>query len=886
MEGIFLKILNMSITAGWLVLAVLLLRLLLRRAPKAMIVVLWALVGLRLVLPFSFESKASLVPSSETVPPSILYEQSPAIHSGIPMVNNTVNPVLSQSMSPNLGDSVNPMQVAVAIAAQVWLLGMAGMLVYLLVSYLRLRWQVREAARLQGRIWIGDRISSPFILGILRPRIYLPSDLEGRDRDFVIAHEQAHLKRRDHWWKPLGFLLLSVHWFNPLLWVGYILLCRDIELACDEKVIRSLGSEAKKPYSETLLRCSAKRAAVSACPLAFGEVGVKQRIKGILHYKKPTLWILIAAMLLTGAFAVAFLTDPATEPEVPTLQEDVPTQETADVTTPSASEKEPVTPTPIPLAGLKLKFPQYFGLDTAKGLEVYVWQMGKELYSWALLPGRDQAYTLTELMDLHKHPATTEEMRAIVASYGLPRDMVTIIPFSMPYSSYYYEINVQYLREVEALFWQDASISLGDTSCEIIDSSNGGLSMYYDIDDDGVKEAVSLGPGPTSGLFTFTITVTQDGEVEYFNMFSSESYDLRFVLDLDNNLLLEGTTHGEEPEVHFFEVSLANGNIRISRSANFSYWGEQGPDSPWAPRDGSIDRSAAEYLSEYYLPDKPDGLLHIQSYRIFSSESTSGTPTTDGDGNVTISTLYMMVMHCSYNISTQTPEAITAEITPAVMVVQHVNNESDILLDYQVPTEEKGLTELFPTHLIGSAKQTHIYQEELRAECDKLAAKQAEKYHAGNTSENSAPTEVTSPTESTTEQTANDDKTPSPKLIVMGKNISDVSRIVIGGDGEQTKLPFVAIMKALGAKFSWDTSTTATVAFRGTEYLFDANRCSLTQKGDSFNFLIPPPGGKQYYQPMDYELILDSGTMYSLFALEGLGLRIIISPNEMLVEIK
>ena len=728
MEGIFLKILNMSITAGWLVLAVLLLRLLLRRAPKAIIVVLWALVGLRLVLPFTFESKASLVPSSETVPPSILYEQSPAIHSGIPMVNNTVNPVLSQSMSPNLGDSVNPMQVAVAIAAQVWLLGMAGMLVYLLVSYLRLRWQVREAARLQGRIWIGDRIGSPFILGILRPRIYLPSDLEGRDRDFVIAHEQAHLKRRDHWWKPLGFLLLSVHWFNPLLWVGYILLCRDIELACDEKVIRSLGSEAKKPYSETLLRCSAKRAAVSACPLAFGEVGVKQRIKGILHYKKPTLWILIAAMLLTGAFCVAFLTDPATEPEVPTVQEDVPTQETADTTTPSASEKEPVIPTPIPLAGLKLKFPQYFGLDTAKGLEVYVWQMGKELYSWALLPGRDQAYTLTELMDLHKHPATTEEMRAIVVSYGLPRDMVTIIPFSMPYSSYYYEINVQYLREVEALFWQDASISLGDTSYDIIISSNGGLSMYYDIDDDGVKEAVSLGPGPTSGVFTFTITVTQDGEVEYFNIFSSEFYDLRFVLDLDNNLLLEGTTQGDEPEVHFFEVSVADGNVKISKNTPFSYWGKQGPDSPFAPKQDKLDLAIAEALKAQYSPDKPDGLFHCQNFSALSAETVSGTPTVDGGGNVSVTTLYMMVLHCGYRNNSGTPELITAELTPAVMVLEQSGEDSYRLLSYQVPDEKNDLSQLFPSYLVSRAKQTHLYRQQLQEECEQMAYQWIEKY--------------------------------------------------------------------------------------------------------------------------------------------------------------
>lgn len=310
MEVVFLKLLNMSIAAGWLVLAVVVLRVLLQKAPKAIRCILWALVGIRLISPFTFESVFSLIPSAETVPEDIMYAQEPVIHSGVSTLNSIVNPVLSESMAPTVGDSVDPMQVVTIVCANLWVVGMIAMVIYAFVSFLRIHKRVAVSMPLRDNIYLCDYIGSPFILGVIRPKIYLPSTLEEAHMFYVIAHEKAHLERRDHWWKPLGFALLTVYWFHPLIWLAYILLCRDIELACDERVIRRLGEPDKKSYSHALLSCSISRKMVTACPLAFGEVGVKERVRSVLHYKKPAFWIVVVAGIACIVVAVCFLTNP------------------------------------------------------------------------------------------------------------------------------------------------------------------------------------------------------------------------------------------------------------------------------------------------------------------------------------------------------------------------------------------------------------------------------------------------------------------------------------------------------------------------------------------------------------------------------------------------
>lgn len=314
MAAVFLKLLNLSISASWLVLAVLVLRLGSKRSPKWMNVLLWGIVALRLVLPFSIESALSLIPSAETVSPAaVQFAPAPTITSGVSVIDNAVNPSLSEHFAAVPGMSVNPLYVWTEIAGWVWLIGLGAMLLYALVSYLRLRRRVSVSLPIQENIYLCDGISSPFILGIVKPRIYLPSGLDEVQRQNVLAHERAHLARYDHWWKLLGFVLLAVYWFNPLLWLAYALLCRDIELACDERVIRTMDASAVKTYSMVLLACSMPHKAVISCPLAFGEVGVKERVRNALHYKKPAFWVVAASAIVCITVAVCFLTNPEHE---------------------------------------------------------------------------------------------------------------------------------------------------------------------------------------------------------------------------------------------------------------------------------------------------------------------------------------------------------------------------------------------------------------------------------------------------------------------------------------------------------------------------------------------------------------------------------------------
>ena len=314
MAAVFLKLLNLSISASWLVLAVLVLRLISKRSPKWMNVLLWGIVALRLMLPFSIESALSLIPSAETVSPAVVqFDPAPTITSGVNIIDNAVNPSLSEHFAAAPTMSVNPLYVWTYLAGWVWLIGLGAMLLYALVSYLRLRRRVSVSLCVRENIYLCDAISSPFILGVVKPRIYLPSGLDEVQRQNVLSHERAHLARRDHWWKPLGFALLAVYWFNPVLWLAYTLLCRDIELACDERVIRTMDESAVKTYSTVLLACSMPRKAVITCPLAFGEVGVKERVRNALHYKKPAFWVVAASAIVCIAVAVCFLTNPEHE---------------------------------------------------------------------------------------------------------------------------------------------------------------------------------------------------------------------------------------------------------------------------------------------------------------------------------------------------------------------------------------------------------------------------------------------------------------------------------------------------------------------------------------------------------------------------------------------
>lgn len=315
MNQVFIKILNLSISASWLILAVLVFRLVLRKAPKWIHVLLWGMVAFRLICPFSFESNISLVPSTETIPLNIERNIRPTIDSGIDVINDAVNPVISRNFAPQPATVANPLQIWISLAAVLWIVGMAVMLLYTTISYLRLRYRVATAILYRENIYQSEYVQSPFVLGIIRPCIYLPFHLECGELEHVLAHEKAHIQRKDHWWKPLGFLLLTVHWFNPLMWLAYILLCRDIELACDEKVIEKLSNEQRADYTQALVNCSVNRRQVAACPLAFGEAGVKKRVKSIMNYKKPAFWIILVSVIVCAIVGVCFLTNPSNSSE-------------------------------------------------------------------------------------------------------------------------------------------------------------------------------------------------------------------------------------------------------------------------------------------------------------------------------------------------------------------------------------------------------------------------------------------------------------------------------------------------------------------------------------------------------------------------------------------
>ena len=313
MDDVFLKLLNLSISASWLILAVLVLRVVLKKAPKWVMPLLWGVVALRLVCLFSIESALSLIPSAETIPSEIVTETREPVLYEQATLDIVTNPTLPSAAEVHVGVSRQQAQVDFNIYSVLWLAGMAALLVHALVSAGKLKRKLATAILLRDNIYESEFVDSPFVFGVVKPNIYLPMHMDEGTAAYVIAHEHAHLARRDHWWKVLGYLVLALHWFNPLVWVAYILFCRDIELACDEKVVKGLDGAARADYSQALLSCAAPKRAVAACPLAFGEGNIKMRVKSALHYKKPAFWVAAAAVLAVVIVAVCFLTNPRSE---------------------------------------------------------------------------------------------------------------------------------------------------------------------------------------------------------------------------------------------------------------------------------------------------------------------------------------------------------------------------------------------------------------------------------------------------------------------------------------------------------------------------------------------------------------------------------------------
>ncbi len=623
MSKLFISLLNMSIAAGWLILAVVVIRLLLKKAPRWISCVLWALVGIRLICPFSPESILSLIPSAETVPATSLYTGSPTIHSGIAILNSTVNPVISESLAPTPGVSMNPMQVIATVAAVIWVVGVVGMLLYGTISV----WKIKRAVGVslplahfinrivdsvagtennilinwQKKCRICDNIASPFILGIVRPMIYLPGSLTADQMQQVLAHETAHLKRKDHWWKPLGFAILTLHWFNPLVWLAYVLLCRDIEMACDEKVVRTMGTEEKRSYSETLLECSVSRKMISACPLAFGEVGVKTRIRSVLNYKKPAFWVVMAAVLTCVVVAVCFLTNPVKDGgknnignggRLPENGERLlginrTRDEASQLVYYFTESVDFMSPTIIlSVNSNRFQF-SYSGLSSYLPYGSYRIEGEKDGKHQLILETSDgmNHYVFDSLDGGY---VFDEEVSSKIPKYSYSAGAEPESPVPDGAFFRFQSYMGEYVTSKgNTYYYEDGSFSplLGPVySC-----------VRGDFDRDGVEERYYLGPaGTKEDPFTVCFHVYEDGERTHFNVFRPPYDNLRF--DFRENgeiyLVCEGwkysTDDGKwlhEPEfieeLHY-EISTEGKDVVLEADGKpMEYWGEQGLESEW-----------------------------------------------------------------------------------------------------------------------------------------------------------------------------------------------------------------------------------------------------------------------------------------------------------------
>lgn len=328
MSEVWLKVVQMSLSASWMVLAVAVVRRVVDRAPKGIWVLLWGLVGVRLMCPISLESIWSMVPRTEPMLEPLILSAASNATGGVPVAGQVGGAEISAS-------TPLPSWNWTACLALIWLVGVVAMCAYAFMTQMRLRRKVRTAVPVKGNLYACEKLEFPFVLGVLRPRIYLPFSLSQQERSCVVAHERAHIRRGDHWWKPLGFLVLAVHWFNPVVWLGYVLFCRDLELACDERVIRAMSREERADYSQALLTYSTGRKSGVIAPLAFGEVGVQKRIREVLFHQRPTAWGIAAAVCLCTVVSVCFFTDPVKASEQ---------SPTAEVITPEKEvfQKEPL----------------------------------------------------------------------------------------------------------------------------------------------------------------------------------------------------------------------------------------------------------------------------------------------------------------------------------------------------------------------------------------------------------------------------------------------------------------------------------------------------------------------------------------------------------------
>lgn len=664
MEALFLKILNMSITASWLIIAVIALRFIFSKSSKSIRMVLWGIVAVRLLIPYSIKSALSIIPSANTVPDEIIYHKSPYINSGVAALNNVVNPALAQSLAAQPENSINPMQIVLFISTVIWIVGIVIMMAYAIISYIIVYKNTSESVFTKSCVYMCDRISTPFIFGIFKPRIYIPSFMDSNDLHYVLLHENAHLSRLDHIWKPLGFILLTVYWFNPLMWIGYILFCRDIEFACDEKVLYNEGSQIKKRYSQALLNCSTMKKRTLICPLAFGEVGIKRRIKSVLNYRKPAVLIIVVSVIVIVITCVCFLTDPYnTLSNIEDMNLDSIIDNTAYLTVfngevydsiqgfdkdvlaelkelnissaPVSQEKnenrdrsntlilqendgvslysyfvgtaicfnsdftevyvndgekstlsyrvldsEAATnifasltksnkyEDLLSLDTLKKEYPEFFGLDTSDGLTVFIWQTSEKDYLCYLMS--TWIVTISDMSFAFEKGATMSEIHTIIQTYNLSKDDINVTIVENPLSDYHYIIDEKYKDKVKTMFWSYYTPDFTENEYSIIIDA-----IEADVDNDGQNENCVLSYGYTSGVYTFNLSVSQNGIEKYHNTFISDSKVKGFI-KVDDNVMLNCVSM-IDGGIENYEIEFDDGNVVLTcEEKMMGYWGRQG----------------------------------------------------------------------------------------------------------------------------------------------------------------------------------------------------------------------------------------------------------------------------------------------------------------------
>ena len=604
--SLFWQVVRLSLTAGWMILVLLALRPLLKKAPRRFSCLLWGLVAVRLALPFSFESRVSMVPQAAAAPQKIAQALNPG-------QMNWVSPAALAANPLPAAEAAAPAFSPASLIPLAWGLGIAAMLLYAAVSYFRLSRQVRLSAPAGKRVYRCDTISTPFILGIVNPKIFLPSDLDERTAVSVLAHEQAHLRRGDHLWKPLGYVLLSIYWFNPLCWVAYFLFCRDVEQACDEAVIERMDTQQKKDYSAALLACAAPNR-IQVCPLAFAEVGVKQRIAGVLNYRKPKFWVVALAALLCVSLTAGLLTDPVKAADTANKQSPpTPETNTATVGVPLNVRSEPSLTSPV-LATLKAGTAvQILRSENRDGITwVYVSADTLTENGWVMATYLNtvegEALPTVSADVTHGSPSNTSgdtvtvTTKGAVDLYASPTVKSRVV-FQLEDGSPVTILRIDSIGELSWAYVQSVDLDRpGWIPLDSLDTSNVDLSIY-----DAAPVATPTVPLPaqlSSSILTEEIPATTKGTVD---LYASPTVQGRVVFQLEDGS----------------PVTI----LRIDSIGQLSWAYVQSVDLDrpgWIPLD-SLDTSNVD-LSIYTTPvTYPTSPLPMQSDGINITEETSAT---------------------------------------------------------------------------------------------------------------------------------------------------------------------------------------------------------------------------------------------------------------------